>query len=80
MVKEFAKNKITYDEIQKYYRSIVLERNNDTLMHPLPNIVKDSDKTSFIKSFWNRFPEMKYYQDQDMKYYQEQDVFTILYF
>lgn len=66
-MEEFTKNKITFDEIQKYYRSIVSERNKDTLMHPLPNIVKDSDK--FYQEFPESISEMKYYQYQARRIY-----------
>lgn len=67
MIENFTKNKITIDEIQKYYRSIVSERNQDTLMHPLPNIVKDSDR--FYQKFLESIPEMKYYKKQARQIY-----------
>ena len=75
-MEEFAKNKITYDELQNYYRSIVSSHNYYTMMHPLTNIVLDADQ--FYQDFFESISNMRYYQDQAKRIYDV--LLVILYF
>lgn len=67
MIEEFAKNKITYEELQNYYRSIVSSHNYYTMMHPLKNIIVDVDQ--FYQDFLESISNMRYYQDQAKRIY-----------